>query len=413
MRKQDPNSPSRRPRMNAGALAPFVEKFAEHLTGLGHSRLTVAGLSDSARHFANWLCRAGIAASDVADRVLDEFAHHRCHCPGGQRGRLVSPSYLRRVQRFVQFLAESGVVASSAPAYPKPAVDPHITEFLEWLRCHRGISEPTLRLRGHVMRRLLPALGNDPAIYDAALVRRVILEEARRSSPSYVRTMTMTLRGYLRFLTTSGCCRPWLDHAVPTVPHWRLSALPRYLPMADIERLITSCDVTTPAGIRDRAILLLLARLGLRAGDVLAMRFDDIDWTEGTLRVCGKSRREVCLPLPQDAGDALLDYLTRARPKVGYDRIFLRAIAPYRPVRSISSVVRLGLERAGITDAPSRGARLLRHSAATGMLRAGVTLDAVGVVLRHRSTDTTMHYAKVDVAMLRPIAQPWLGDVPC
>jgi integrase len=109
----------------------------------------------------------------------------------------------------------------------------------------------------------------------------------------------------------------------------------------------------------------------------------------------------------------LLDYLTRARPKVGYDRIFLRAIAPYRPVRSISSVVRLGLERVGITDAPSRGARLLRHSAATGMLRAGVTLDAVGVVLRHRSTDTTMHYAKVDVAMLRPIAQPWLGDVPC
>ena len=263
------------------------------------------------------------------------------------------------------------------------------------------------------MRRLLPALGNDPATYDAALVRRVILEEARRSSPSHVRTMTVTLRGYLRFLTASGRCRLWLDHAVPTVPHWRLSALPRYLPVADVERLIASCDVETPAGIRDRAILLLLTRLGLRAGDILAMRFDDIDWTEGTLRVCGKSRREVCLPLPQDVGDALLDYLNRARPKVGYDRIFLRVFAPYRPVRAISAVVRLGLERAGITDAPSRGARLLRHSAATGMLRAGATLEAVGVVLRHRSTDTTMHYAKVDIAMLRPIAQPWLGDFPC
>ncbi len=263
------------------------------------------------------------------------------------------------------------------------------------------------------MRRLLPALGSDPATYDAALVRRVIVEEARRSSSSSVRTMTVTLRGYLQFLMASGRCRPWLDHAVPTVPHWRLSALPRYLPMADVERLIASCAVTTPAGIRDRAILLLLARLGLRAGDILAMRFDDIDWAEGTLRVCGKSRREVCLPLPQDAGDALLDYLNRARPKVGYDQIFLRAFAPYRPVRAISTVVRLGLERAGITDAPSHGARLLRHSAATGMLRAGATLDAVGVVLRHRSTDTTMHYAKVDIAMLRPIAQPWLGDVPC
>jgi integrase/recombinase XerD len=413
MRNRDPNSPSRRPRMNAGELAVFVERFTDHLTGLGHSRLTVIGLSDSARHFADWLCRAGIAAGDVDNRVLDEFAHHRCQCPGGRRGRLVSPSYLRRVRRFVRFLAENGVMVSSSPVGAKPAGDPRVTEFLEWLRCHRGISERTSSLRGHVMRRLLPALGDDPASYDAALVRRVIVDEARRSSSTYVRTMTTTLRGYLRFLTASGRCRPWLDHAVPTVPHWRLSALPRYLPMADVELLIASCDVTTPAGIRDRAILLLLARLGLRAGDVLAMRLDDIDWAGGTLRVCGKGRREVCLPLPQDAGDALLDYLKRARPKVGFDRIFLRAIAPYTPVRSISSVVRLGLERAHITDAPSHGARLLRHSAATGMLRAGVTLDAVGVVLRHRSTDTTMHYAKVDIGMLRPIAQPWPGDVQC
>ena len=264
MRKQDPNSPSRRPRMNAGALAPFVEKFAEHLTGLGHPRLTVTCYSDPARHFADWLCRVGIAASDVDDRVIDEFAHHRCQCPGGRRGKLVSPNYVRRVRRFVRFLAESGVVASS-PACTTPAVDPRVTEFLEWLRCHRGLSERTLHLRGQVMRRLLPALGNDPATYDAALVRRVIVEEARRSSSSSVRTMTVTLRGYLRFLMASGRCRPWLDHAVPTVSHWRLSALPRYLPMADVERLIASCAVTTPAGIRDRAILLLLARLGLRS----------------------------------------------------------------------------------------------------------------------------------------------------
>ena len=413
MQKQDPNSPSRRPRLNAGALAPFVEKFAEHLTGLGHSGPTVIHLSVSARHFADWLCRTGIAASDVNDHVVDEFAHHRCQCPAGRHGRLVSPKYMRRVRRFVRFLAESGVVAGAAPACTTPAVDARITEFLGWLRYHRGLSERTLHLRRHVMRRLLPALGNDPATYDAALVRRVIVEEARRSSSSYMRTITTTLRGYLRFLMASGRCRPWLDRAVPTVPHWRLSALPRYLPMVDVERLVASCDVTKPAGIRDRAILLLLARLGLRAGDVLAMRFDDIDWTAGTLRVCGKNRRKVCLPLPQDAGDALLDYLNRARPRVAYDRIFLRVVAPYRPMWGISSVVRLALERAGITDAPSRGANLLRHSAATGMLRAGVTLDAVGVVLRHRSTDTTMHYAKVDIAMLRPIAQSWLGDLPC
>jgi integrase/recombinase XerD len=413
MRTQYVKWPSRRPRMDAGALGPFVEMFAEHLVALGHSRLTVTGFADSARHFADWLCRAGIAPGDIDDRIVEQFAHHQCQCPGGRRGKRVSRNYLGRVRRFVRFLAATGVVPMPASVATPEPTDPRVTAFLEWLKSHRGVSARTLGLRAHVLKRLLPALGDNPATYDASLVRRVVLEEAQRSSSAYVRAMTTTLRSYLRFLSASGLCRPWLDQAVPTVPHWRLSSLPRYLPMDDVERLIASCKVTTPGGTRDRAILLLLARLGLRAGDILAMRFDDINWTDGTLRVCGKGRREVCLPLPQDAGDALLDYLKRARPKVGYDRIFLRVFAPYRPVRGISSVVRLGLERAGITDAPSHGAYLLRHSAATSMLRAGATLDTVGAVLRHRSTDTTMHYAKVDLGMLRPIAQPWPGGVPC
>ena len=180
--------------------------------------------------------------------------------------------------------------------------------------------------------------------------------------------MTTALRGYLRFLAAHGVCRPWLDRAVPVIPQWRLSALPRYLPPADVERLIASCDLTKPHGIRDKAILLLLARLGLRAGDILGMRLDDIEWDEGTLRVRGKGRREVRLPLPQDAGDALLDYLERARPRVDDDRMFLRSSAPYRSFAgpcAISDVVRLALKRAGIADPPSRGTNLLRHSAAT------------------------------------------------
>ena len=264
--------------------------------------------------------------------------------------------------------------------------------------------------------RLLPGLGDDPGTYDAELVRRVILAEAQRSSRPYIKTMTTALRGYLRFLAAQGVCRPWLDRAVPAIPQWRLSALPRYLPSADVERLIASCDLTKPHGIRDKAILLLLARLGLRAGDILGMRLDDIEWNEGTLRVRGKGRREVRLPLPQDAGDALLDYLERARPRVDDDRMFLRSSAPYRSFAgpcAISDVVRLALKRAGIADPPSRGTNLLRHSAATGMLRAGATLDAIGAVLRHQSTDTTAHYAKVDVAMLQQIAQSWPGDASC
>jgi integrase/recombinase XerD len=267
-----------------------------------------------------------------------------------------------------------------------------------------------------MLMRLLQGLAHDPGIYDVEPVGRVILAEAQRSSRPYIKTMTTALRGYLRYLSAHGLCRPWLDRAVPVIPKWRLSARPRYLPSADVERLIAPCDLTKPHGIRDKAILLLLARLGLRAGDILGMRIDDIAWDQGTLRVRGKGRREVGLPLPQDAGDALLKYLEQGRPLVDDDRVFLRSSAPYRPFAgpcAISDVVRLALKRAGITDPPSRGANLLRHSAATGMLRAGATLDAIGAVLRHRSADTTAHYAKVDIAMLRQIAQVWPGGASC
>jgi integrase/recombinase XerD len=179
---------------------------------------------------------------------------------------------------------------------------------------------------------------------------------------------------------------------------------------------MSSCDLTKPHGIRDRAILLFLARLGLRASDVSNMHLNDVSWEEGTLRVCGKGRRTVRLPLPQVAGDALLEYLQQGRPRVDDERIVLRSLAPYRAFASrqaVSDVVRLALKRAGITNPPSRGAHLLRHSAATGMLRAGATLDAIGALLRHRSAEMTAYYAKVDVTMLKQIAQPWPGAVSC
>lgn len=413
MPNQSTALPSRRPHMDAGALGPMVEQFTDELSALGHTRLTVSGFNDSARHFAYWICRSRIAPCEVDSGTIDQFAQHECLCPGGRRGHLVSMNYVRRVRRFTFFLAKNGVIPAFEPPAVGPVMDPRTVEFLEWLRLHRGLSERTIELRAHVLERLLLALGDDPTTYDAGLVRRVIVEEAERGSRASIGTVTTTLRGYLRFLAARDACSPWLYQAVPTVPHWRLSTLPRYLPMADVERLIASCDSATPAGIRDKAILLLLARLGLRAGDVLAMRFDDISWEEGTIRVRGKGRREICLPLPQDAGDALLDYVTRGRPNAGYDRIFLRTLAPFQPLSNVAGIVRWGLKRAGITDAPSRGARLLRHSAATNMLRAGATLDAIGAVLRHRSPDTTVHYAKVDLQMLRPIAQAWLGDITC
>ncbi len=401
--------------LDPGPLRPLVDQFAGHLASLGYTALTGRGYGDAARHFAVWLQRSGVALAHVDDDACAGFANHYCRCPGIRRSDRVSAKYARRARRFVRFLSECGVIGRLAVPGPTP-LEPRVVLFQDWLRQHRGIAEHTIQRHGRMITRLLAALGTDPTHYTAASIRQAILDEVKGTSAAHAKTMTTALRGYLRFLGASGACRPELMHAVPTIPQWRLSAMPRYLPAADVERMIGSCNASKAHGVRDKAILLLLARLGLRAGDVLDLRLGHIRWTEGTLRVCGKGRREVCLPLPQEVGDAVLEYICRARPVSDSDAIFLRSSAPYQPFAgssTISSLVRLALARAGISDPPSRGANLLRHSAATSMLRAGATLDTIGAVLRHRSATTTAHYAKVDVSMLLQVAQPWPGEASC
>jgi site-specific recombinase XerC len=265
--------------MDARELTIPLENFARHLADLGHTPLTVAGYSGGVRHFGEWLHRIRVCPAQIDDETVVRFARHRCRCPGIREHRCLSAKYVIRVRRFVAFLAGEGIITLSSPV-PTPPVNDRVAAFQMWLREHRGLSELTIDRHGRMIMRLLPALGDDPATYDAALVRRVILEEVRRSSVPYVKTMTTALRGFLNFLTARGECRPSLDRAIPTVPQWRLSALPRYLPTEEVERLITSCDPDKPHGIRDRAILLLLARLGLRAGDILDMRLDDIAWAD-------------------------------------------------------------------------------------------------------------------------------------
>jgi integrase/recombinase XerD len=268
----------------------------------------------------------------------------------------------------------------------------------------------TVERHERLITRMLPTLGADAAMYNATSVRAVIMDQIRGCRPAHAKTMVGALRIYLRFLATSGACQPGLDHVLPTVAEWRLSSLPRYLDEKQASRLIDSCVKDGPQSWRDRAILLLLLRLGVRAGDIASMRPTDLDWRDATLLVRGKGRRDVRLPLPQDAGDATLDYIEHARPQVAIDRVFLCERAPFRPLGSgpiVSGIVRAALRRAGIDNPPSHGANLLRHTVATMMLRAGATLDDIGTILRHKSPDTTAHYAKVDVVALQAIAQPW------
>ena len=398
--------------MDAGFLAPWIAEFASSLKALAHSDLTIGGYTDSGRHFAAWVCETGLKLDGLGKGTLDDFARHHCRCAGGRQWNRVSAKYARRADRFVAFLAERGVVPAAPPA-PAEIVHPQILAYQRWLAIHRGLSDRSVSRQGRMVKRLLVVLGEDPQAYSATTIRAAVRAEAQRCSPSHLGTMTSALRGYLRFLAASGLCRPGLDQAVPPVLQWRLSALPRYLPTADVERLIATCDISNSLDLRDRAVLLLLARLGLRAGDVCGLRLGDFDWVTGAVRVCGKSRRSVRLPLPQDVGDAVLAYIGNGRPVATEDRLFLRSKAPHRPFTtspSISYIVTRALRRAGVEDPPSKGASLLRHSAATTMLRAGATLEAVGAVLRHRSLDMTAHYAKVDGCMLETIAQPWPGE---
>jgi site-specific recombinase XerD len=204
-----------------------------------------------------------------------------------------------------------------------------------------------------------------------------------------------------------------MEHAIPCFANWQLSSVPRFLVAEDVERIIQSCGDDS-FGLRDKPVLLLLARLGLRASEVAQLRFADIDWRNGSIAVCGKGRRHEKLPLPQEVGDAILRYLNQGRPSLKVPEVFTTVRAPFRPMTraSVTHVVRSALSRTGI-KAPINGAHVLRHSAATTMLRQGATLAGVGAILRHRSPMTTAHYAKVDFGLLSEIAQPWPGVASC
>ena len=398
--------------LDPGALRPLVDSYFDHLVSQGYREGTLGHFGYIVRHFCYWLNRANIAIAEVNDGVVKRFAAHRCNCPGNRPSQTISAASISGARKFIAFLEQTRGIHRPAP----PLGDDRLHAYVEWLRQHRGSSETTISEYRDVINQLLPRLGPDPRKYDAALVRGVIIAESQRRSSVHMKRYVTTLRSYLRFLITQAQCAPTLDQAVPGVRHSTYSNIPKFLPATKVEELINSCDTASPAGIRDRAILLLLARLGLRAGDIVTLRIDDIDWQHGTLRVCGKGRREATLPLSQEVGDALLKYLTEGRPAVPIANVFLRSKAPCGPfIRSmaVANIVRRALVRAGIDDAPTCGAHLLRHSAAAMLLQAGAPLATIGTVLRHRNVSTTAQYARVDFRALKHIAQPWPGGASC
>jgi len=402
--------------LSAGFLRSHLEVFVQDLQHHGYTALSANNYVSAVCHFAHWAQTKHVRVDEISDEVIDRFGKHRCQCPGPFRYDWVSGKYVRRVHRFFGHVRAKGLIdmsrRSKAPYKP---LGPLAEEFVQWLLKHRSIGPITVRHYREELAKLPHWLTHaQTELLTAARIRTLVLTRAKQQSGAVNRIMIGKLRMYVRFLAATGRCRAGLEGSIPSMPCWRLSSLPRYLPAEQVERLIRSCDTRTRLGTRDRAVLLMLARLGLRAGDIANLRLQDIDWCAGRLKVCGKGHREVWLPLPQDVGEAILKYLKK-RPALAIDQVFLCMQAPFRPINSgvVSSVVDHALSSAGIENPPSRGAILLRHSAATSMLRGGATLDAVSAMLRHRSLDMTVYYAKVDLPMLERIAQPWPEGGSC
>ncbi|MEY8199514.1 MAG: tyrosine-type recombinase/integrase [Colwellia sp.] len=399
--------------LNPECLEQYLIPFTEELAQKGFTSLTIAGYFDGVAHFGTWLKKQGKQINDIDLNCTDDFAKHRCNCPGGRQTEILSKKYVKRVLKFVIYLDKKGVIDLGTAPYK--SIPPLIALFSEYLH-QRGLSPLTIKKYQASVSILIPKLGSSTEKYEPTLIQQVICDLTQPLSRGGAKSVTVALRSYLRFLSLEGLCPPDLDKAVPSIAQWKLSSMPRYIESNDVELVINACDINTHIGLRDRAIILLLARLGLRAGDIVNMRTNDINWSEGTLTVWGKGQKESRLPLPQDTGDAILVYLDKVRPRVALKALFLCINAPYRALGNspcVSNIARAALLRSGVANLPFHGAHLLRHSAATSLLREGATLETVSALLRHSSLDMTVYYAKVDIPNLLKITQPWPEKISC
>jgi integrase/recombinase XerD len=401
--------------LRSGPFGTRLEGFAEYLHRCGYSKISARRHIRSAEHFAHWATRRGVCVDGSVALAVSQFGDHLPRCRCGRYDCRDRANVIAGARLFVEHLQETEHPEARAIA-PVALEPPLLKSFGEWMRKQRGTTKVTLCNYGRPIRALINRFGEDPSDLNARQLREFVLEQSRSSGWAAAKQCTTALRMFLRFLIAEGRCPAGLLGAIPTLAHWRLSAVPRCLPPEDIERLIASCDVSLPVGLRDRAILLLLARLGLRAGDIVHLRLQDIDWKGAWISVCGKGRQQARLPLSQEVGQAIVAYLREGRPAGCADALFVRTRAPFRALRShcaVSVLVDRAIRRAGI-ERPARGAaHLLRHSLASSMLRQGASLQDIATLLRHRSVETTQIYAKVDVTGLMRIAQPWVEVAPC
>ena len=385
-----------------GPLAPWATGMAERLVTLGYAPTTRVGQLQLAARFSRFLNARGLTVADLNVGVVEEFfadlhANHGSSWP--------TP---KAFVWLVEYLNDVGIAMAGLPGVESPE-DEVIGRFRRYLLDERALARRTVIGQERTVRLFLAA---HPAAalhdLDAGDVIRFVTGRCRDLSTRSAERLVNGLRSFLRFALVEGLITVPLANAVPSVARWSVAGLPRSLSRREVAALLASCDRRRPMGRRDYAILVLLARLGLRAAEVAVLRLDDIDWRAAQIVVRGKGRTEELLPLPPDVGSAIAAYLRRGRPRRPEREVFLRMNAPLRGLtpEGVSEVVRAASERAGLG---SFGAHRLRHTAGTELLRAGASLSEVAQVLRHRSVATTAVYAKVDHVALRELAVPWPG----
>lgn len=393
-------------RWMTGPLGAHVPGFGEELARLGYAARPARRHLQLLSQLSSWLEVEELEPAGLSStRVVDFLDARRAQ----GHSRLVTAV---GVAPMLGYLRRLGVIPEPSRPTPVGPVEELLERYHLYLVDQRGLVEQVVAQAEAAaclfLRSFDDGPGPDWAEVSAADVTRFMTRECSKRGEASAQTLAWGLRSFLRFAHVEGIISVPLAQAVPSVAGWSGASLPRALAPGEAARLLRSCDRRTAAGRRDYAILVLLVRLGLRAGEVCAMQLDDIDWRAGEVVVHGKGRRDERLPLPVDAGEAIAGYLRQGRPQAESRAVFLRLFAPRKALTrgAVSWVVYNACERAGL---PRVGAHRLRHTAATEMLRSGATLAEVGQVLRHRQAGTTAIYAKVDRGALAGLARPWPG----
>ena len=395
-------------RLASSLLGPFVRPYITQLQELGYHPITIRS---HLRHMVDvdrWLTRTGRDLGDLNQVVLDRFWRYRSR---PRRKVIKAPAG----HRLLTLLRQAQVTPPCADLARTPA-QRLVARFRRYLVEERGLSGGTIDAYGRQVRRFVTHQFGAGAASVSQIRARAVLDYvqayARTHTPQDTGNGVTALRSFLRFLHYQGLIRADLASVIPPVARWQMAGLPKYLPAEAVRQVLERCDQTTPVGQRDYAILLLLARLGLRAGEVVALQLEDIDWERSQLTIRSKKGRGWArLPLPADVGKALARYLRQGRPACSCRQVFVRTLAPHVGFAlpgHISYLTRRALRKAGVQSARTN-AHAFRHSLATTMLHHGASLDEIGQVLRHQDPNTTALYAKVDLDALRRLAVPWPG----